>query len=234
MNIDRKKSLEEFCKILGEPVHNWDILDIALTHTSYINEKRSRDVLEHNERVEFLGDSVLSLIVSTFLYKNFPEFTEGEMSKIRARYVCDQALADYARRINIAAYMRLGKGECMSGGRERSSILACAFEAVVGACFLNFGFEKTSKIILRFIGEDLLKHEYQIRIDYKTKLQEIVQQKSEFDIRYLVVEESGPDHDKLYKIVVKINGSNLGCGLGKSKKEAEQLAAKEAIVALEN
>ena len=234
MNTDRRKSLEEFCKVLGEPIHNLDILDIALTHTSYTNEKRSRDLIEHNERIEFLGDSVLSLIVSTFLYRNFPDFTEGEMSKIRARYVCDQALADYARRINIGKYMRLGKGECMSGGRERSSILACAFEAVIGACFLNFGFEKTSKIVLRLIGEDLLRHEYQIRIDYKTRLQEIVQQKSDFDIRYLVLEESGPDHDKLYKIAVKINGSKLGCGLGKSKKEAEQLAAKEAIAALGN
>lgn len=234
MNSDRKKELLEFCRILGEPVKNLDIFDTALTHTSYVNEKRSRDATEDNERIEFLGDSVLSLIVSTFLYKNFPAFTEGEMSKIRARYVCDQALADYAKRIDIGRYMRLGKGESMSGGRSRSSILACAFESIIGAIYMNFGFEKTATIVLRLISEDLLQHEYQIRIDYKTKLQEIVQQKAEFDIRYLVIEESGPDHDKLYKIAVNINGCKLGHGAGKSKKEAEQLAAKEAIAALAN
>lgn len=232
MNSDRKKALQEFCKTFCEPINNWEIMDIALTHTSFVNEKRCREAKIHNERIEFLGDAVFNLIVGSFLYRNFPELTEGEMSKTRARYVCDHALADYARRINIGTYMRLGKGEHMSGGQDRSSILACAFESVIGALYINFGFEKTSKIVFELIGEEMLKHEYQTRVDYKTKLQEIVQQKEDFDIRYTVIKETGPDHDKIYTISVYINGSSMGHGTGKSKKEAEQLAAKEAIEAI--
>lgn len=232
MNSDRKKALQEFCTIFGEPINNLEIMDIALTHTSFVNEKRCREAKVHNERIEFLGDAVFNLIVGSFLYRNFPELTEGEMSKTRARYVCDHALADYARRINIGKYMRLGKGEHMSGGQDRSSILACAFESVIGALYINFGFEKTSEIVFELIGEELLKHEYQTRVDYKTKLQEIVQQTEDFDIRYMVIKETGPDHDKVYTIAVYINGSPLGRGTGKSKKEAEQLAAKEAIEAI--
>lgn len=232
MNSDRKKALQEFCAIFGEPINNLEIMDIALTHTSFVNEKRCREAKVHNERIEFLGDAVFNLIVGSFLYRNFPELTEGEMSKTRARYVCDHALADYARRINIGKYMRLGKGEHMSGGQDRSSILACAFESVIGALYINFGFEKTSEIVFELIGEELLKHEYQTRVDYKTKLQEIVQQTEDFDIRYMVIKETGPDHDKVYTIAVYINGSPLGRGTGKSKKEAEQLAAKEAIEAI--
>ena len=232
MNSDRKKALQEFCTIFCEPINNLEIMDVALTHTSFVNEKRCREAKIHNERIEFLGDAVFNLIVGSFLYRNFPELTEGEMSKTRARYVCDHALADYARRINIGKYMRLGKGEHMSGGQDRSSILACAFESVIGALYINFGFEKTSKIVFELIGEEMLKHEYQTRVDYKTKLQEIVQQKEDFDIRYTVIKETGPDHDKIYTISVYINGSSMGRGTGKSKKEAEQLAAKEAIEAI--
>lgn len=235
MKTKRRQDLQEFCNILGEQINNFEILNVALTHSSYAHERRQYSMADYNERIEFLGDSVLGLIVSTFLYRHFPNLSEGEMTKIRARYVCEQALADYARKINLGQYLLLGRGEDLSGGRNRSSILADAFESVIGAFYMDMGFEKTNKVVLNILAEGLLGHEQKsIFSDYKTQLQEIVQRDADHSIKYVVVSETGPDHDKQYQVAVQINEKILGKGLGKNKKEAEQFAAKMALTAMKN
>ncbi len=233
MKESRKKSLQELCKVLGLLIGDLELLNVALTHSSYAHEKKDFSMDDYNERIEFLGDSVLGLIVSTFLYQNFPQLSEGEMTKVRARYVCEQALATYARKINLGDYLLLGKGEDLSGGRDRNSILADAFESVLGAFYLDLGYVATEGLVLGIVAQELLKHEQKTTfLDYKTHLQEVVQRDSEGRVKYVVVAESGPDHNKKYNINVQVNGRVLGEGMGKNKKEAEQLAAKMALLAL--
>lgn len=235
MHIQRKKDLLILCATLGEKINNLSLLNTALTHSSYAYENRSHGMTMDNERIEFLGDSVLGLIVSTFLYKNFPEMNEGEMTKIRARYVCEHALANYARKISLGKYILLGKGELMNGGKDRNSILADTFESVIGAYYLDVGFECTRKVVLNLISEEMLNCDpADSFVDYKTQLQEIVQRDADNVIKYYVVNEIGPDHNKQYDVVVKINDVVYGGGLGKNKKEAEQLAAKQALEKLKN
>ena len=235
MFTQRKKDLLVLCATLGEKINNLTLLNTALTHSSYAYENRNHGMTVDNERIEFLGDSVLGLIVSTFLYKNFPEMNEGEMTKIRARYVCEHALANYARKISLGKYILLGKGELMNGGRDRNSILADTFESVLGAYYLDVGFECTRKIVLNLISGEMLKCDLSDSfVDYKTQLQELVQRDADNVIKYYVVREIGPDHNKQYDVVVKINDETYGGGLGKNKKEAEQIAAKEAMEKLKN
>lgn len=235
MHIQRKKDLLILCATLGEKINNLSLLNTALTHSSYAYENRSHGMTMDNERIEFLGDSVLGLIVSTFLYKNFPEMNEGEMTKIRARYVCEHALANYARKISLGKYILLGKGELMNGGKDRNSILADTFESVIGAYYLDVGFECTRKVVLNLISAEMLNFDpADSFVDYKTQLQEIVQRDADNVIKYYVVNEIGPDHNKQYDVVVKINDVVYGGGLGKNKKEAEQLAAKQALEKLKN
>ena len=230
MHIQRKKDLLILCATLGEKINNLSLLNTALTHSSYAYENRSHGMTMDNERIEFLGDSVLGLIVSTFLYKNFPEMNEGEMTKIRARYVCEHALANYARKISLGKYILLGKGELMNGGKDRNSILADTFESVIGAYYLDVGFECTRKVVLDLISDEMLNCDLADSfVDYKTQLQELVQRDADNVIKYYVVNEIGPDHNKQYDVVVKINDATYGGGLGKNKKEAEQLAAKQAL-----
>ena len=230
MHIQRKKELLNLCATLGEKINNLSLLNTALTHSSYAYENRNHGMTMDNERIEFLGDSVLGLIVSTFLYKNFPEMNEGEMTKIRARYVCEHALANYARKIYLGKYILLGKGELMNGGRDRNSILADTFESVIGAYYLDVGFECTRKVVLDLISDEMLNCDLADSfVDYKTQLQELVQRDADNVIKYYVVNEIGPDHNKQYDVVVKINDATYGGGLGKIKNEAEQLAAKLAL-----
>ena len=198
------------------------LLTLALTHSSYAHE--SKNHIEYNERLEFLGDAVLQLVTSEKLYKENPNMPEGKMSKTRAALVCEDALANYSKQIELGRFMFLGKGEDNTGGRERPSILADAFEALIGAIFLDGGIAPAKKFILRFLNDKNLHMQ-----DYKTLLQEIIQQNPGERLSYIVVKEEGPDHDKSFTVEVHLNSNPIGHGAGKSKKQAEQQAAKEAL-----
>ena len=213
------KALE---KNIGYTFRDKELLKTAVTHSSHANENRGG--MNYNERLEFLGDAVLQLITSEKLFCENPTMPEGKMSKLRAALVCEDALAGYSAEIHIGDYMLLGKGEEMSGGRQRPSILADAFEAVTGAIFLDGGMENAKKFVLRFL--DAAHRSLQ---DYKTLLQEIIQKNPGERLSYVVTGESGPDHDKCFAVEVHLNSNVIGKGTGKSKKQAEQAAAKEAL-----
>lgn len=210
----------------GYTFKNLSLLETALSHSSYVNENPSRGV--NNERLEFLGDSVLGFIAAEYFYRNFSHLPEGEMTKLRAAAVCESSLCSFARKLNLGSFLRLGKGEALSGGSERPSILADAFEALLAAIYLDGGLEPASTFVLGFIGSsDAKKASFQ---DYKTILQEVVQRNPEEVIEYVLVGEHGPDHDKRFDIEVHLNSNIIGRGTGRSKKLAEQQAAKEALL----
>lgn len=219
--------LEQFCKKLEYDFKNIDYLKTALTHSSYANERKGEVVC--NERQEFLGDSVLSIIVSDYIFKNCPDLPEGELTKLRASLVCEKTLAVYARSIDLGKYLLLSRGESKNGGRNRPSILADAFESVIAAIYLDGGIECARKFVLRFVVDDIKNHRTHNFADYKTKLQEIVQKNPEEKISYVLTGESGPDHDKHFTVEVHLNSNVVGKGGGRSKKEAEQQAAREAL-----
>ncbi|MDY2862169.1 MAG: ribonuclease III [Oscillospiraceae bacterium] len=212
----------EFEKNIHYTFNDKELLRTALTHSSYANEKKGK--IRFNERLEFLGDAVLQLITSEKLFKENPNMPEGKMSKQRAALVCEDALAGYAHEINLGDYLNLGKGEETTGGRKRPSILSDAFEAVIGAIFLDGGMEPAKKFVLHFVDAAHLSLQ-----DYKTLLQEIIQQNPGEKLSYVVTDESGPDHDKQFTMEVHLNSNVIGKGTGKSKKHAEQAAAKEAL-----
>ncbi len=207
------------------------LLENALTHSSYANEHRGAG-LTSNERLEFLGDSILGLVVAEHLYRMRPELPEGELTRIRAALVCESSLVEVARRLELGAYLRLGKGELSGGGRERPSIQADAVEAVFAAVYLDGGIGQVRKLISTLILEKVQEKAAASR-DYKTTLQELVQRESGMVLSYHMISESGPDHDKSFLMAVCLNGQTLGRGEGKSKKEAEQAAAKAAVSQLE-
>jgi ribonuclease-3 len=202
------------------------LLTEALTHSSYANEKH--DGRACNERMEFLGDAVLSIVSAEYLYKKFPNLPEGKLSKLRSSLVCTQSLSTFAREINLGDYLLLGKGEQASGGADRPSILEDAFEALIAAIYLDGGMECAKKHILRFLSKDVDNHHTNFK-DYKSALQEVVQQNPDETLNYVLVGESGPDHDKRFKAEVHLNSNVIGAGIGRSKKQAEQEAAKEAL-----
>lgn len=205
------------------------LLHKALTHTSYANEFKMYTI-EHNERLEFLGDAILDAIISDELFRRYPQLPEGELTKARAAIVCEGSLADSAQSLGIGSYLLLGRGENASGGRERASILADAFEAVIGAIYVDSNIENCRTFILKYLGTDLEKINFgHYSRDFKTLLQEVVQKKPDQHIRYQLENETGPDHKKEFTISVAINGEKFGIGVGKSKKEAEQKAAQEAL-----
>ncbi|MBR3630210.1 MAG: ribonuclease III, partial [Oscillospiraceae bacterium] len=206
---------------------NPEYLHEALSHSSYANEKKK--TRHSNERLEFLGDSVLSVVVSQYLFLHYPELPEGELTKIRAALVCEKSLHKFALRIRLGEFLLLGKGEEHTGGRERPSILADAFEAVIAAIFLDGGLEAARKHIMRFIPEKLPENRAVLFGDYKTALQEVIQKNPEEMVEYVLVSDSGPDHNKTFVVEVQLNTNVIGKGVGKSKKEAEQMAAKEAL-----
>ncbi len=218
---------------LGYIFNNKDLLYNALTHGSYCNEVKGSS-LESNERLEFLGDAVLELVISEFLYKKYKDFSEGELTKMRAKIVCSNTLAEIALRLNIGEYIIMGKGEINQGGRKRKSILADSLEAIIGAIYLDNGLKKVKKfiflhfkpIIQRINKEDLY-------YDYKTILQEKVQSEKKHELYYELIKEEGPDHNKIFYVDVIINNKKYGTGQGKNKKEAEQNAAKEALSYIE-
>ena len=203
---------------------NKKLLHEALSHSSYANEgKRTRS----NERLEFLGDSVLSIIVAKHLFTHYTHLPEGELTKLRASLVCEKSLHEFACDFGLGEFLLLGKGEELTGGRERPSIIADAFEALLAAIYLDGGMEQARKFVLQFIPEHLNPKQAKGLNDYKTTLQEIIQQNKEEKIEYVPIEETGPDHDKTFVVEVHLNSNVIG--RGKSKKQAEQFAAKEAL-----
>lgn len=211
-----------------------EVISIAITHSSYANERKNKK-LEYNERIEFLGDSVLSLVISEYLYKMYPNLPEGELTVTRAKIVCENSLSRCAADIGLGNYLMLGKGEELSGGRSKASVLSDAFEAVIGAIYIDGGFDTARGFILKYM-ENIIKScvEGKLFYDFKTQLQEIVQQNGEQHISYHVIDESGPDHNKAFVTEVRINDVISGQGKGRSKKESEQNAAKYALDKLNN
>lgn len=228
-----RKDLISLEKNLNYQFNNKELLNLAMTHSSYANEYKM-GIVENNERLEFLGDAILSLVVSQYLYKKYPNHPEGELTKIRAKVVCESSLAYAAKKIEIGKFLLLGKGEEATGGRVRESILADAAEAIVGAIYMDSDFQTTNSILLSNFESDIVHAvaKGDLFIDFKTELQEIIQKKSKSTLEYVVVKEEGPDHNKRFYIDVIVNNESIGTGRGRNKKDAEQMAAKEALIRL--
>lgn len=227
MSVERRKNLEEFEEAVGITFRDKQLLNIALTHPTYVFEHRNI-APHHNQRLEFLGDSVLGVIVAEHLFKSFPKQPEGYLTKLRASLVCENALATYAKAHDIGSVLLLGRGEEISGGRQRPSSLADAYESLVGAIFLDTGLDTAREFVIRDIrkfmsGEELWSHR-----DHKTLLQELVQKRHEGNVNYAILDATGPDHDKRFVAGVYFKGRLIAQGIGKSKKEAEQEAARLA------
>ena len=212
---------------LGYKFKNIVFLETGVTHSSFSNETKNH--VPYNERQEFLGDAVLSIIVSDYIFENYTKLPEGELTKLRASLVCEKSLCGFANELELGSFLRLGHGEELMGGRERPSILADAFEAVLAAIYLDGGIEPATEFVLRFVKKALEHVENVAFKDYKTVLQEIIQKNPEERLTYVLVGESGPDHDKRFEVDVMLNSNVIGHGIGKSKKAAEQHAAKEAL-----
>lgn len=212
---------------IGYTFHNLSLLQHALTHSSYANEKKG--TITSNERLEFLGDSVLSIIVSDYIYQNFPDLPEGQLTRLRASLVCEKSLCRFSKELSVGEHLLLGKGERANGGQERPSILADAFEAILAAIYLDGGMEPARRHVLRFVTEELHHMEHEAFKDYKTELQEIIQRNPEEQLSYVLIGESGPDHDKSFTVEVHLNSNVIGVGSGHSKKNAEQAAARKAL-----
>ena len=221
--------MEELEKKLNYAFQNHALLAEALCHSSYANEHRAEH-LSSNERLEFLGDSVLGFVTAEFLFAQHPDLPEGDLTRIRAALVCEQSLYEVAGKLNLGAYLRLGRGEESGGGRTRTSILADAVEAVFAAVYLDGGIASASALIHRCLleaeREEVVEER---RRDYKTALQELVQRQADQVLTYRMVGERGPDHDKTFAAEVLLNGTSVGSGSGHSKKEAEQAAARSAL-----
>lgn len=225
------QKIKDFQNTIGYNFRSEGLLRQALTHSSYANEKHMKK-LSDNERLEFLGDAVLELVSSDFLYKNYQKLPEGELTKLRASIVCEPTLALCAKELHLGEYLLLGKGEDQTGGRERKSILSDALEAVIGAIYLDGGFANAKEFILNHVLNDL--EGKRLFYDSKTILQELVQGNSEKGICYELVGEVGPDHNKSFQVEVRIGDTTYGQGIGRTKKAAEQEAAYQAILKLKN
>jgi len=219
--------LNEFEKLIDYKFRDIALLERSLTHSSYANE--CKDGRANNERMEFLGDSVLSVVVSDHIFRSYTSRPEGELTKLRASLVCERSLATYAREIRLGDFIRLGRGEKQSGGDKRDSILSDAFEAVIAAIYLDGGLEPARKHIMRFISSDLSDGVADSFTDYKTVLQELVQRTHGGKITYALVGEEGPDHNKNFTVEARVDGKVVGVGNGHSKKRAEQMAAQQAL-----
>ena len=223
------QQIKEFQEKIGYSFGNEGLLRQALTHSSYANEKHMKK-LSDNERLEFLGDAVLEIVTSEFLYQHYKDVPEGDLTKLRASIVCEQTLALCTRELDLGAYLFLGRGEDLTGGRNRKSILSDAMEAVIGAIYLDGGFTNAKEFIHKFILTDI-EHK-QLFYDSKTILQELVQSRYTEELHYELVGEEGPDHAKVFKVEAKIGSESVGGGEGPTKKAAEQEAAYHALVSL--
>ncbi|MDE7310501.1 MAG: ribonuclease III [Eubacterium sp.] len=219
----------EFQQVIGYTFQQAGLLQQALTHSSYANEKRMKRHSD-NERLEFLGDAVLEVVSSEYLYSHFPDMPEGELTKLRASLVCEPTLAYCTKELHLGDYLLLGRGEDRTGGRNRSSILSDALEAVIGAIYLDGGFASAKEFILKFILTDI-EHK-QLFYDSKTILQETVQGRGLGAMDYKLIGESGPDHDKMFQVELRIGGRKKSTGEGHTKKAAEQEAAYKALIQL--
>lgn len=231
--MSEEKSLALLEKRIKYTFNDKKLLRVALTHSSYCNENRKRGFTESNERSEFLGDSILSVITAEFLYHHFPDSDEGFLTRTRAALVCEDSLFVFSNKLELGDYMLFGKGEAVaSGGRHRKSTLADAFEALIAAIYLDGGMENAKSFVLPFISTHL---ETVIKVgteDYKSRLQRIVQQTPEEVLTYTLVAEEGPPHDRTFSYEVYLNSNLLGKGKGRTKREAEQVAAHEALILL--
>ena len=223
------RELKELEKRIGYHFQNPELLEKALRHSSYANEHKMNRI-ECNERLEFLGDAVLELVSSEHLFAQFPQMPEGELTRLRASLVCEQTLAFCAREIELGSFLRLGKGEEMTGGRHRDSVTSDALESVIGAVYLDGGFANAKEFITRFVLNDL--ENKKLFYDSKTILQEIVQRDFNESLSYELLAEEGPDHDKKFRMQAKIGEKAYGVGVGHTKKGAQQLAAYETILLL--
>ena len=224
-----KSSLGELEEVINYTFKNKKNLILALTHSSYANENKNEKLIS-NERLEFLGDTILNMIISENIYFKYSHLTEGEMTKSRANVVCESSLIKCANNINIGRYLLLGKGEENTGGRTRTSVLSDAVEALIGAIYLDGGIDRAKEFILDQMAklvDDSIKGE--IFMDYKTQLQEIVQKNNDKRITYEIIKEEGPDHNKTFISQVKVDDKIVGIGEGRTKKEAEQMAAMSSL-----
>lgn len=212
---------------IGYKFKDISYLETGITHSSYANE--SKEQIPYNERQEFLGDAVLSIIVSDYIFEHYTNLPEGELTKLRASLVCENALCGFSNELHLGEFLRLGRGEELMGGRERPSILADAFEAVLAAIYLDGGIIPATGFVLKFVVKSLEHVENVAFKDYKTLLQEIIQKNPEEKLSYELIGETGPDHDKRFEVNVMLNSNVIGHGTGRTKKAAEQLAAKEAL-----
>ena len=217
---------------IGYHFKNPNLLRSALTHSSYTNERHG-DGLPCYERLEFLGDSILGLVTAEFLYRHEPPLPEGTMTRLRAELVCEQALHRVALELGIAPYMLLGRGEENTGGRQRASVLADMVEAIIAALYLDNGMDEARRFVMEKVLKDAHLDDHHRNLDYKTELQEVVQRQPNRGILYQLVGESGPDHCKLFTFRVLVDGAVAGEGSGRTKKEAEQMAARQALEAME-
>lgn len=226
-----KEEIKKLEQKIGYEFKNKGLLKQALTHSSYANEHRS-NVCPHNERIEFLGDAVLELAISEYLFHNYPKEDEGKMTKIRSSLVCEFTLSQCARDLSLGKCLYLSKGEELTGGRERNSILCDAFESVIGAIYLDSGFEQAKSFINQFLLQDV--EDKTLFYDAKTMLQELVQGNNWGTLSYQLLEEKGPDHNKEFVVQVQVGEKVLGNGVGKTKKSAEQQAAYQAMKRLKS
>lgn len=224
-------TVHEFEKKINYKFNNIEILEKSLTHSSYSNEDKAYSNV-NNERLEFLGDAVLSISVSRYIFDEFPNYPEGDLTKLRSQVVCEDTLSLVAANLNLGKYLLLGKGEEASGGRERKSILADAVEAVIAAIYLDGGYKQAEKFVLDNLTKYIkLAVKGKVVTDFKSFLQEYYQSISQFcKIRYVVTKEEGPDHEKVFHVNVVVNKNVVGKGVGKNKKIAEQNAAKDALI----
>ncbi|MGL5149994.1 MAG: ribonuclease III [Clostridium sp.] len=227
----KKANVEEIEAALGFKFENQDIFKIALTHSSYANGLKG---VEYNERLEYLGDSVLQLCITEHLFNKYKDKSEGELTKIRSLIVCETSLFEIAKKFKLGKYIRMSRGEEMTGGRERTSIQADAVEALIAAIYLDKGLEFAREFILTTFKETINKAiNNEIVLDFKTKLQELLQKEGDVDIVYEIIKFEGPPHRRKFFTNVTINNKEIGVGEGFSKKEAEQMAAKRALMKLE-
>lgn len=228
IDAKRENELKELQRSIGYAFNDVALLNTALTHSSYVANRSEK--LEHYERLEFLGDSILSMIISQYIYRNCKELAEGQLTRIRASIVCEPSLYEAADKINIGDYMLMSKGEELTGGRSRASILADAFEALIAAIYLDGGINKAKSFVLGGL-KDIIKRGIQSKIitDYKSFLQEYIQKTSQAKIGYKLLAEEGPAHSRTFEMALTLDDEIIGIGSGNSKKEAQQAAAKAAM-----
>ena len=232
LNDKRKTELDELLNNLNLSIDDYSLLDVALTHSSYNFENKLAEI-EDNERLEFLGDAVLKLLASRYLYERFPEYPEGDLTKIRAILISDNTLAHIAAKINLDKFLKIGYHEAKLGGRTRSSTLACAFESVLGAFYLDGKIENLYDFLIELLKDEVTEIDNSAsKYNFKAMLQEYAQANGMKIPEYVVVEEKGPAHSKVFAVEVWVNGDKMGFGEGNSKKEAHQIAARIAAVAL--